>query len=88
MTDADIQTLVDDATFDFTVGDQASALDKLARATTQAPGAVAAWHALAEINFHLRRFDEALLAAERALAIELAQNVRGVKSVNAHNLTE
>ena len=69
MTSADIQNLVDDATFDFTMGDHASALEKLTRAVEHAPAAVAAWHALAEINFHLRRFDEALHAAEHALAI-------------------
>ena len=69
MPSAEIQNLVDDATFDFTMGAPAAALEKLARAVERAPDALAAWHALAEINFQLRHFDEALHAAERALAI-------------------
>jgi predicted Zn-dependent protease len=69
MTSAEIQNLVDDATFDFTMGEATVALEKLARAVIAAPGALAAWHALAEINFQLRRFDEALNAAEHALAL-------------------
>jgi predicted Zn-dependent protease len=69
MTSAEIQNLVDDATFDFTMGEPATALEKLSLAITAAPGALAAWHALAEINFQLRRFDEALEAAEHALAL-------------------
>ena len=70
MPSADIQNLVDDATFDFTMGDHAAALEKLARAVEQAPEAIAAWHALAEINFQLRHFDQALQAADRALALD------------------
>ena len=69
MSATDIQTLIDDATFDFTMGEHSAALEKLARATAQAPDSFAAWHALAEINFHLRRFDDALRAAERAYAL-------------------
>jgi tetratricopeptide (TPR) repeat protein len=70
MPTTEIQSLVDDATYDFTMGEHAAALEKLARATEQAPDAFVAWHALAEVNFHLRRFDEALVAAERALLLE------------------
>ena len=69
MLPAEIQNLVDDATFDFTMGDATAALEKLAHAVAQSPEAFAAWHALAEINFQLRRFDDALLAAERGLAL-------------------
>ena len=36
---------------------------------TVAPAAFEAWHALAEINFALRRLDTALVAADRALAL-------------------
>jgi len=64
-----IQTLVDDATFDFTMGEPAAALKKLNDAVSQAPDAFAAWHALAEIHFSLRQFDEAQRAAEHALAL-------------------
>lgn len=61
--------LIEDATFDYTMGDITSALAKLERATTAAPDAFEAWHARAEICFSARRFDEALAAAEHAHAL-------------------
>ena len=69
VTPADVQTLIEEATFDYTMGEPDAALAKLAHATTVAPAAFEAWHALAEINFALRRFDTALVAADRALAL-------------------
>ncbi len=69
MTPEEIQTLIDDATFDYSMGDSEPALAKLARATAAAPGSFEAWHALAEINFSLRRLDAALAAAEKAHAL-------------------
>jgi cytochrome c-type biogenesis protein CcmH/NrfG len=66
VTDDELQHLIEDATFDFTMGENDSALAKLARATTAAPDSFAAWHALAEVHFSLRRFDDALAAAEQA----------------------
>jgi len=63
---AEIQTLIEDATFDYTMGDNDAALTKLGRATTAAPDSFEAWHALAEIHFSLRRFDDALAAAQQA----------------------
>ncbi|MBK9989273.1 MAG: tetratricopeptide repeat protein [Verrucomicrobia bacterium] len=69
MPNTEIQALVDDATFDFTMGDHTAALEKLTRATNQSPDTFSAWHALAEVNFHLRQYDEALRAAERAYAL-------------------
>ena len=69
MTDDEIQHLIEDATFDYTMGDNDAALAKLARATTAAPASFEAWHALAEIHFSLRRFDEALHAANQAHAV-------------------
>jgi predicted Zn-dependent protease len=70
VTPDEIQHLVDDATFDYTMGDSERALAKLGEATAAAPESLAAWHALAEINFSLRRFDAALAAAERAHALK------------------
>ncbi|MBP8256439.1 MAG: hypothetical protein KAX37_03875 [Opitutaceae bacterium] len=64
-----IQHLVEDATLDFTLGDADSALAKLARATEAHPESFEAWHATAEVNFSLRRLDEALSAAEKAHAL-------------------
>lgn len=69
MTPEEIQGLIDDATFDYSLGDSAAALAKLAQATQAAPEAFAAWHALAEIHFSQRHLDAALQAAERAHAL-------------------
>jgi len=69
VTPAEVQSLVEEATFDYTMGDHDAALAKLARASAAAPDAFEAWHALAEINFSLRRFDAALAAADSALAL-------------------
>lgn len=66
MTPDEVQHLIEEATFDYTMGDNDAALAKLARATAAAPDSLPAWHALAEINFNLRRFDDALAAAEKA----------------------
>ena len=64
-----LQTLIEDATFDHATGDEEAALAKLARAVEAAPDSFEAWHALAEINFSLKRFDNALAAAEKAHAL-------------------
>jgi Tfp pilus assembly protein PilF len=69
MTDAELQTLIEDATFDYTMGDTDAAVTKLNRAVETTPQSFEGWHALAEIHFSLRRFDEALHAAEKAHAI-------------------
>ncbi len=69
MSPDELQTLIDDATFDYTMGDTDVAVEKLERATAAAPDSFAAWHALAEINFSARRLDAALVAAERAHAL-------------------
>jgi predicted Zn-dependent protease len=65
----EIQTAIEDATFDYTMGDSDTALAKLARAAAAAPGSFEVWHAMAEINFSLRRLDAALAAAEKAHAL-------------------
>ena len=69
MTPEEIQTLIEDATFDYTMGDNVTALAKLQQAAAASPASFEAWHALAEINFSLRRFDEALAAADKAHAL-------------------
>lgn len=69
MTADEIQTLIEEATLDFTLGDTDAALAKLSQATQTAPASFEAWHAAAEINFSLRRLDEALAAAEKAHAL-------------------
>ena len=69
MTSDELQTLIEEATADYALGETDEALRKLALATAAAPASFDAWHALAEVNFSLRRFDDALAAAERALAL-------------------
>ncbi len=64
-----IQAIIEDATFDFTIGENASAIAKLQTALESEPESFAAWHALAEIQFSERHFDEALQAAEKAHSI-------------------
>src|SRR3954469_22552454 len=70
MTDDELQTLIEDATADYALGDAEAALEKLGRATNAAPDSFEAWHALAEVNFSLRRLDAALAAAEHAHALQ------------------
>ncbi len=70
MTADELQTLIEDATADYARGETDSALAKLATATQAAPENFEAWHALAEVNFSLRRLDAALAAAERAHALQ------------------
>jgi Flp pilus assembly protein TadD len=72
MTADELQNLVEDATADYALGDSDAALAKLATATAAAPESFEAWHALAEVNFSLRRLEPALFAAERAHALRPA----------------
>jgi cytochrome c-type biogenesis protein CcmH/NrfG len=69
VTEDDVQSLVDEATFDYVSGEPELALAKLGRATAAVPAAFEAWHAVAEINLGLRRLDAALAAGERAHAL-------------------
>ncbi len=69
MTPDELQHLIEDATFDHAMGEEETALAKLARATAAVPDSFEAWHAAAEINFSLRRFDAALVAADKAHAL-------------------
>ena len=72
MSPDELQHLIEEATFDYSMGETDAALAKLATATAAVPDSFDAWHALAEINFSLRRFDAALAAAERAHALRPA----------------
>ena len=69
MTDDDLQTLIEDATADFALGEPESALSKLNQATAASPQSFEAWHALSEVHFSQRQLDPALAAAERAHAL-------------------
>ncbi len=72
MTSDELRNLIEDATADFALGESDPALEKLARATAAAPESFEAWHAVAEVNFSLRRLDAALAAAEKAHALQPA----------------
>lgn len=63
----DVMGLVEEATFDFTMGDCDIAITKLKRAIEADPDCFEAWHALAEVHFSEGQYDEALAAAEAAL---------------------
>jgi predicted Zn-dependent protease len=70
VTSDELQALIEDATADYALGENAAALEKLAQATAAAPDSFEAWHALAEVNFSARHLDAALAAAERAHALQ------------------
>lgn len=63
------QNLVDEATFDFTMGDHEAAISKLHQAVEADPACFAAWHALAEIHFDRGEFDKALEAGTVAVGL-------------------
>ncbi|MCF3648412.1 tetratricopeptide repeat protein [Synoicihabitans lomoniglobus] len=69
MTEADLQNLIEEATFDYTMGDEDAAIAKINEATAAAPESFAAWHASAEIHLNLQMLDGALVAAEKAHAL-------------------
>ncbi|GAB5558578.1 MAG: hypothetical protein SynsKO_02250 [Synoicihabitans sp.] len=69
MTPDELQNLIEEATFDYTMGDHDDALEKISRATDAAPDSFAAWHARAEIHLNMKQLDAALAAAEKAHAI-------------------
>ncbi len=58
--------LIDEATFEFTLGDHNKALAKLDEALVLEPDAFDGWLAKAEVHFDQRALDAALEAAEKA----------------------
>jgi tetratricopeptide (TPR) repeat protein len=64
------QSLVDEATFEFTMGDHTAALEKLEQAVKLDPACFAAWHAMAEIQFDQDNFEAALDAGNIAVGIK------------------
>jgi cytochrome c-type biogenesis protein CcmH/NrfG len=69
MTADELQNLIEEATADYALGENELALKKLSEAVAARPESFEAWHALAEVNFSLRRLDAALSAGERAHAL-------------------
>jgi len=69
MSELSLQDQIDEATFDFTLGEADLAIEKLVKITAAHPDSFDGWHALSEVLFSERRLDEALEAAERAHAL-------------------
>ena len=72
------QQLVDDATFEFTMGNHALALQKLEEAVKLDPACFSAWHAMAEIQFDQGDYEKALGAGQVGV---------GLKEEDVHNHT-
>jgi len=69
MTEAELQSLIDDATYDYAMGEADTALTKLRAAAQTTPHSFALWHTLAEIALGAGLADDALFAAEKAHAL-------------------
>ncbi len=65
----DVTHLVEEATLDFALGENETAIEKLKAAIQQKPDSFEAWHAMTEICFSMRRLDEALEAGKQALEL-------------------
>ena len=65
-----IQNKIDDAIFNFTIGENAQAIEQLNKLLTEHPKEREAWHALSEILLSEKDFQSALKAAEKAHAID------------------
>ena len=70
MNNHDVQSIVEDATLDFTLGDNKSAIKKLDEAINVNSQSFEAWHALAEIYFSDKFYDRALHAAKKAYKLK------------------
>lgn len=66
MKDTSLQDRIDDATFDFSLGDGTGAKTKLEAITAEHPESFNAWLALSEVLFAEGQSDDALAAAEKA----------------------
>lgn len=66
MSDTSLQDQIDEATFDFTMGDIKAATTKLKAISEAHPELFEAWHALTEVYYSEGQYDAALKAAETA----------------------
>jgi len=63
------KSAIEDATFDFTMGDSDLAVSKLESLLASKPESFAGWHALCEIHYSEKNYQKALEAAEKAHAL-------------------
>ena len=68
--DATLQDQIDDATFDFTMGDGPGAIKKLESLAATHPESFDVWHALTEVYFGEGDYDRALSAGQKAVALK------------------
>ena len=68
--DTSLQNQIDEATFDFAMGDNSKALAKLSALSEHYPNSFENWHALTEVYFSEGHYDKALAAAEKAYALK------------------
>jgi predicted Zn-dependent protease len=69
MNETSLQDRIDDATFDFSIGDGPGALSKLEAITTENPQSSNAWLAFGEVLFGEGQSRAALVALEKAHAL-------------------
>lgn len=69
MNNTSLQDQIDDATFDFTMGESQTAIGKLKAITETHPASFEAWHALTEVYFSEADYDASLEAGEKAHAL-------------------
>ena len=70
MATTSLQDRIDDATFDFSIGDSTLALSKLEHITAEHPESFHAWLAQSEVHFAEKQLESALNAAKKAHAIK------------------
>ena len=70
MDEVNPSDLVEEATLDFSLGEEEVADGKLVRASELAPDCVDVWRALAEVRLARRDLEGALVACEKALEVE------------------
>ena len=81
------QELVDEATFEFTMGDHDAAIAHLDQAVKVDPACFAAWHAMAEIEFDRDNYDRALEAGTIAVGLKEADiHIHTTLSMDANSL--
>ena len=61
----EISDIIEDATFDFTMGDSDQAISKLEAVLDANPDSFEAWHALCEIHYSAKSYDCLLYTSPR-----------------------
>ena len=70
MSNKTLQDQIDEATLDFAIGDNRTALSKLKGLTQSNPDSFEAWHALTEVLFSQNDYKAALTTGEQAFKLQ------------------